>query len=132
MEPLDILNGTCLQLELGVATGKQRGGCNARSAKWKPYTHTSRLLSNSLLQITDTPDAHGNTVVHVYRSWRSTDYLSLAIKAGDLNDTETKDWATIVSISWDENLGNMENTEEEVKEFAPAVRKRFLGCQLED
>ncbi|KAF9697063.1 hypothetical protein EKO04_004552 [Ascochyta lentis] len=88
-------------------------------------------MDDKLMILPDTPDAQGNTVVHIYRSWGCQEYISLGIKAGNPKETKTKDWATIVRISWNDHFGGMESGEEEVKEFVFPLCRRFLGCHFE-
>jgi hypothetical protein len=118
---------------------------NPTTAQWAhPLTHSdySKILKGFLprdmddkwMIVTDTPDADGNTVVHICRSWSSNEHYSLSIAAGSSNDIEAKDWATIAEISWSkESLGYLgeETTEEEAKESAIAFCKHFLDCTME-
>ncbi|PVH98710.1 hypothetical protein DM02DRAFT_30481 [Periconia macrospinosa] len=81
---------------------------------------------------TDTPDAQGNTVAYLYRSWGSVVQFSLTITAGDADNTETKDWAKIVTISWNEQPGYQKVTEEEAKESSVNLCRGLLRCEMKD
>ena len=116
---------------------------NPATAQWgRTLTHSdySKMLKGFSPQdmedrwmiLTDTPDAQGNTVVHAYRSWTSQEQFSLTIAVGNPNKTEAKDWATIVKISWNEQPGEIQITEEEAKEFAVNLCKGLLVCGLEN
>lgn len=80
----------------------------------------------------ETPDAQGNIVLNLYRSWTSQPIYSLTITPGDPNKTQAKDWATIVKISWDKQPGHIEIPEDEAKEGAINLCNGLLGCELKD
>ena len=77
----------------------------------------------------DTPDAHGNTVVHAYRSWTMDEIFALTIIAGNPDQIEGDDWGKITSIAWRQRPGEV--SEEEVKEIAVRICKNILHCDLE-
>lgn len=116
---------------------------NPATAQWgRTLTHSdyNKMLKGFMPQdmddkwmvITDTPDAQGNTVVHICRSWTSQEHFSLTVAAGNSNETGAKDWATIVKISWNEQSGGVQITEEEAKESAVNLSKGLLGCGLKN
>lgn len=80
----------------------------------------------------DRPDAQGNIVLHLYRSWGSQPIYSLTITPGDPNATQAKDWANIVKISWDKQPGDIEILEDEAKNDAINLCNGLLRCELKD
>ncbi|KAF2656309.1 hypothetical protein K491DRAFT_692153 [Lophiostoma macrostomum CBS 122681] len=114
-----------------------------QTAEWgRKITHSDyqKMLKGSMpedmddkwMVITDKPDAQGNTVVHLCRSWTNKEVYSYTVEAGDPNSTEAKDWATIVKVSWPEIWAGEEVTEEEAKESAIAFSRGRLGCDMKD
>jgi hypothetical protein len=117
-----------------------------KTAQWgRPVTHSdySKLLKGFMPQemeqkwmvITDTPDAQGNTVVHICRSWTSSERYSLTIAGGNPDETKAKDWATIVKVSWHKEetayaTGELVN-EDEVKDLVVRMCQGLCGCALE-
>jgi hypothetical protein len=88
-------------------------------------------MDDKWMVVTDTPDAQGNTVVRACRSWTSQEMYLLTIEAGNANETESKDWATIVKISWDEHQAGTKISEEKAKRSAISFCKVLLGCEME-
>jgi hypothetical protein len=80
--------------------------------------------------VTDTPDAHGNTVVHLYRSWTMKEIISLTIEAGKPCQTEATDWGTIVEIAWHKQPGHLPIKEESAKRDAVGILNGYLQCGL--
>jgi hypothetical protein len=118
---------------------------NSATAPWgRKITHSdyTKMLGGFMPQMmeekwmaeADTPDAQGNTILRLLRSWTSREMCVLTIEAGDLNRIEDKDWATIVEISWDKlDWGwSSETSEEKAKQHALSFCRQLLGCELED
>ncbi|KAF2713131.1 hypothetical protein K504DRAFT_517053 [Pleomassaria siparia CBS 279.74] len=91
-------------------------------------------MEDKWMVITDTPDAQGNTVVHAYHGWAAHEQFSLTIAAGNPNETEVKNWATIPKISWKVQPGRQEVqvSEKEAKQRAVDLCKGLLHCDLEN
>lgn len=69
---------------------------------------------------------------HIYYGWKPREVIRLEIVAGDPNNTEDKEWATIVKIWWKkEFLGEEPMTEEEAKKSAINTCNNMLGCKIE-
>jgi hypothetical protein len=88
-------------------------------------------MDDKWMIVTDTPDAQGNIVVRLCRSWGAKEYFSLTVAPGNPNETEGKDWATVVKISWDEKLMG-QTDEEEAKQMVINLCKGFLGCEFKN
>jgi hypothetical protein len=84
---------------------------------------------------TDAPDAQGNTVVHMSFGWSPRERFALDISISDPKNTEAKDFATIVKISWaDEELpvgSGRKIYEYDAKNRAVNLCNGLLGCALE-
>ncbi|KAH7177121.1 hypothetical protein EDB81DRAFT_773998 [Dactylonectria macrodidyma] len=83
----------------------------------------------------DAPDARGDFVVHVHRSWTGDGLLLmnvvLAVLGGGGAAAYTDErHATITDITWDKGDGSFLATEEEAKDLATAVCRGVLGCDL--
>jgi hypothetical protein len=91
---------------------------------------TPQMMEQKWQIIADT--TQDDTFVHFYRSWTGKEQILLTIKAGDPDNTEVKDWATIVEISWLEQPGNLLIEEEQAKRIAVNLSISCLGCKLED
>lgn len=83
----------------------------------------------------DAPDARGDFVVHVHRSWTGDEVLrmnvALAVSDGDEASAHTDEWhATITDITWDRGEGSFLATELEAKDLATGVCRGVLGCDL--
>ncbi|KAM3087027.1 hypothetical protein ACMFMF_000959 [Clarireedia jacksonii] len=116
---------------------------NPVTAQWGyPLTHsdynkmlkgfTPRDMDDKWVVATDTPDAQGNTIVRICRSWTATEQFLLTIAARNSNEAETKHWATIVKISWNKKPGALEVTEEDAIESAVNLCKGLLGSDTTD
>jgi hypothetical protein len=83
--------------------------------------------------IVDDPDAQGNTVVRVIRSWLSEEFFTLTIEAGNFGNTEVEEWAKIVDISWTPNFFQSRVIDEaEAKRWAKSMLKGCMGCEFKD
>ncbi|KAJ0120407.1 uncharacterized protein J7T55_015134 [Diaporthe amygdali] len=83
----------------------------------------------------DSPDARGDFVVHVHRSWTGDELLRmnvvLAVPNGDKASAHSNDrHATITNIIWDRGEGSFLATEVEAKDLAIDVCRGVLGCDL--
>lgn len=83
----------------------------------------------------DAPDARGDFVVHVHRSWTGDELLRmnmvLAVPDGDGTSAHTDErHATISDITWDRGEGSFLATEVEAKDLATRVCRGVLGCDL--
>jgi hypothetical protein len=94
---------------------------------WKPTS-----MDDKWMVVTDAPDAQGNTVVHICRSWLGHEIYSFTVEAGDPNHTEAKDWGKIVEISWKDPFAGLPVMEEEAKDTAINYCKGMLRCELKD
>ncbi|RYO88117.1 hypothetical protein DL764_008768 [Monosporascus ibericus] len=82
----------------------------------------------------DAPDARGDIVVHVHRSWTGDEQLRIKVTApapgGAASAHPNGRPATITDITWDKGNGSFLATEEEAKDLATAVCRGVLGCEL--
>lgn len=83
----------------------------------------------------DAPDARGDFVVHVHRSWTGDEVLRmnvvLAVPDGDDTSADTNEsHAMIINITWDKGEGSFLATEVEAKDLATGVCRGVLGCDL--
>lgn len=83
----------------------------------------------------DAPDARGDFVVHVHRSWTGDEVLRmnvvLAVPDEDNGSANTDErHATITDITWDSGEGSFLATEVEAKDLATGVCRGALGCDL--
>lgn len=83
----------------------------------------------------DAPDARGDFMVHVHRSWTGDEVLRmnvvLAVPDGAEGSAHTKEHhATINDITWDSGENSFLATEEEAKDLATGVCRGVLGCDL--
>lgn len=83
----------------------------------------------------DTPDARGDFVVHVFRSWTGDEVLRmnvvLAALDGDGASADTDErHATITDLTWDRGEGSFLATEVEAKNLATSLCRGLLGCDL--
>jgi hypothetical protein len=120
---------------------------NPATAPWgRKITHSdyTKMLGGFMPQMmeekwmaeADTPDAQGNTILRLLRSWTSREMCVLTIEAGDFARTEDKDWATIVDISWDKSGWGRgwgpDTTDEEAKTEALLFCQQLMSCELEN
>ncbi|KAF2448167.1 hypothetical protein P171DRAFT_428278 [Karstenula rhodostoma CBS 690.94] len=92
-----------------------------------------RDMDNKWSCVTDTPDAKGNTVVHVSRSGPGPTYMHIAVEAGNPHETEGDNWGKITSITWNpKSLGYLgeQVTEEEAKQEAINFSRGLMGCKM--
>lgn len=83
----------------------------------------------------DAPDARGDFVVHVHRSWTGDEVLRvkvvLAVPDEDNGSAHTDErHATIADITWDSGDNSFLATEVEAKDLATGVCRGVLGCDL--
>lgn len=83
----------------------------------------------------DAPDARGDFVVHVHRSWTRDEVLRmkvvLAAQDGDGASADTDErHATITEITWEKGEGSFLATEVEVKDLATGLCRGLMGCDL--
>lgn len=81
------------------------------------------------------PDARGDFVVHVHRSWTGDEVLRmnvvLAVPDGDKALAQTDECqATITDVTWDRGDGSFLTTESEAKDLATGLCRGVLGCDL--
>jgi hypothetical protein len=85
----------------------------------------------------DAPDARGDFVLHVYRSWTGDEVLRMkvapAVRAngnkGSANTHERQ--ATIMDVTWDRGEdGSFLATASEAKDLATGICRCVLGCEL--
>ncbi|KAH8767233.1 hypothetical protein F5883DRAFT_521859 [Diaporthe sp. PMI_573] len=81
------------------------------------------------------PDARGDFVVHVHRSWTGDEVLRmnvvLAVPDGDKASAHTDDrYAAITDVTWDRGEGSFLANESEAKDLATGVCRGVLGCHL--
>jgi hypothetical protein len=94
--------------------------------------HTPRDMDDKVWIYAKVPDAQNNAMFHIYYGWKSREVIRLEIVAGDPNNTEAKEWATIVKIWWKkENSGEEPTTEEEAKRSVVGTCNNMLGCKIE-
>lgn len=78
----------------------------------------------------DEPDARGNTVVRLCRSWTRDEQYVLTVVAGKPEEKGSReDWATVTEIAWRNDRGETE-TEAEAKDVAWNLTKGLTGCTL--
>jgi hypothetical protein len=114
------------------------------TAKWGlplTYADYNKLLKGFTPQdmddkwvcVADTPDADGNTAVHLARSWTGNKHISLAVEAGNPKDTDGNAWGKITSITWNSvEPGEVEVPEKEAQQGAVNMCRGLLGCKLEN
>lgn len=85
---------------------------------------TPQQMEDRWICLADEPDADGNTVLHMARSWTGEEQISLTITAAK-NDEGT----SIGKLTWQTNNYD---SEEEVKELAVNICKHLLGCDMEN
>jgi hypothetical protein len=94
--------------------------------------HTPRDMDDKVWIKAKVPEAQSNAMFHIYYGWKPREVIRLEIVAGDPNNTEAKEWATIVKIWWKkEFLGEEPMTEEEAKKSAINTCNNMLGCKIE-
>ncbi|OSS54472.1 hypothetical protein B5807_00525 [Epicoccum nigrum] len=94
--------------------------------------HVPRDMDDKVWIQTEVPEAPSNTVLHIYHGWKAREVLRIEIAAGDANDTEAREWASIVKIWWrKEYKGEEDMTEGEAKMFAVNTCNYVLGCGIE-
>ena len=77
-------------------------------------------------------EAQGNAMFHIYYGWKPREVVRLEIVAGNPDNTEAKEWATIVKIWWNKDFSGQEPmTEEEAKQSAINTCNNMLGCKIE-
>jgi hypothetical protein len=123
---------------------------NPATAQWgRPITHSDYTkmlkgffppdMDGKWAVATKMPDAQGNTVVSVCRSWTSTAQYVLTIEAGDFEDTKAKAWGKIVKIDWNilfgvsvaEQEDGVQISEKKAKKNGVGACKWLLGCEME-
>lgn len=97
---------------------------------FKPASMEDRWMCRA-----DKPDARGNFVMHLHRSWTGSEVLRmnlvLAVPDGDEASARTDErHATITEITWDRGEGSFLATEVEAKDLATGVCRGVLGCDL--
>lgn len=79
----------------------------------------------------DGPDAHGNVVVHFYRSWTGRESFQLKATVAAPDDGSAQDQvARITELVWDKE-STAAGSAEEAKVQAFAVCRAVLGCEME-
>ncbi|KAI3400382.1 hypothetical protein diail_3399 [Diaporthe ilicicola] len=83
----------------------------------------------------DAPDARGDFVVHVHRSWTGDEAFRmnvvLAVVGSDKTSANIDErHATITDITWDRGESSFLATEVEAKDLATSVYRGVLGCDL--
>lgn len=83
----------------------------------------------------DVPDARGDFVVHMHRSWTGDEVLRmnvvLAAAAGDGASAHTNErYAKISDITWEGGEGSFLASEVEAKDLATGLCRGVLGCDL--
>ncbi|KAK7705651.1 hypothetical protein SLS63_014111 [Diaporthe eres] len=110
--------------------GISRNDVKKLLAGFKPTAMEDRWMCRA-----DEPDARGDFVVHVHRSWTGDESLRinvvLAVPDGDGASAHTDErHATITDITWDRGEGSFLGTEVEAKDLATGVCRGVLGCDL--
>ncbi|KAK1623727.1 hypothetical protein BDP81DRAFT_454178 [Colletotrichum phormii] len=83
----------------------------------------------------DEPDARGDFVVHLHRSWTGDEQFRMKLvlaapDGGDATAPTDERHATITELTWDKGEGQFLATEEEAKELAIKLCRGVLGCDL--
>jgi hypothetical protein len=94
--------------------------------------HTPRDMDDKVWIKTEGPEAQSNAMFHIYHGWKPREVIRLEIVAGDPNNTEAKEWATIVKIWWKIDFPGQEPTNEKgAKKSAINTCNYMLGCKIE-
>lgn len=94
--------------------------------------HTPRDMDDKVWIKAEVLEAQSKAIFHIYYGWTPREVIRLAIVAGDPNNTEAKEWATIVKIWWKRKLSAEEHmTEEEAKKSAINTCNNMLSCKIE-
>ncbi|KAH6629796.1 hypothetical protein C7974DRAFT_193118 [Boeremia exigua] len=101
--------------------------------------HKPRDMDDKLWIKAKVHEAQSNTMFHLYYGWNPCELVRLEIVAGDPNNTEAKEWATIIKIWWKKASSEEEHTteeeptteEEEVKKSIIVTCNNILGCKIE-
>lgn len=83
----------------------------------------------------DAPDARGDFVVHVHRSWTGDEVFRmdvvLAVPEGDDQSADgTERYAKIAHITWDRGECSFLASEVEAKDLASGICRGVLECDL--
>lgn len=83
----------------------------------------------------DAPDARGDFVVHVHRSWTGDELLRMNVvlavpERDDESAHSNEPHAKITDITWDSGEGSFLTTEAEAKDLATGVCRGVLDCDL--
>ncbi|THV51352.1 hypothetical protein BGAL_0114g00240 [Botrytis galanthina] len=70
-------------------------------------------------------DENGVIYIHISRSWTEEDHFILAVKPS------VEDGADIVSITWDQNEGEVRREEEYAKKEVVVICRMTLKCEFE-
>ncbi|KAF1970906.1 hypothetical protein BU23DRAFT_510892, partial [Bimuria novae-zelandiae CBS 107.79] len=81
---------------------------------------------------TDKPDAHGNTIVHWYRSMTDMEFYTITVDLNDPSDAEGDHWARLTKINWEKVVGSLEVPPEEAKESLVNLCRGYMGCRFEN
>lgn len=94
--------------------------------------HTPRDMDDKVWIKAKVLEPQSNAVFHIYYGWKPREVIRLELVAGDPNNTEAKEWATIVRIWWKRVLPGEETmTEEDAKKSAINTCNSMLGCNIE-
>ena len=94
--------------------------------------HTPRDMDDKVWIKANELTAHSKAMFHIYHGWKPREMIRLEIVTGDPNNTEAKEWATIVRIWWKiEFLGEQPMTEEEAKKSTINTCNNMLGCNID-
>ncbi|KAJ4352288.1 vacuolar membrane-associated protein iml1 [Didymosphaeria variabile] len=94
--------------------------------------HTPRDMDDKVWIKAKVPEAQSNAMFHIYYGWKPREVIRLEIVAGDPNNTEAKEWATIIKIWWKKEFSGEEPmTEEEAKKSVINTCNNMLGCKIE-
>ncbi|KAJ8114686.1 hypothetical protein OPT61_g3500 [Boeremia exigua] len=94
--------------------------------------HSPRDMDDKVWINAKAPEAGSNAIFHIYHGWKPREVMRVEIVAGDPNNTEAEEWATIVKIWWKKEYpGEEPMTEEEAKKCAVNTCNHMLGCKIE-
>lgn len=90
-----------------------------------------KAMEDKWLCYSDTPDAQGNTIVHMCRSWSKMEQMALKLRSAiDVPGAGQGAAAKITEITWEAQDGASDLGREEAKEDAIEICNAILGCEL--
>ncbi|KAF9701015.1 hypothetical protein EKO04_000882 [Ascochyta lentis] len=96
------------------------------------------MMEDKWLSLADDPDAQGNTIIRICRSWTRNEQFLLTVSIEDTKDEKGGNCAKIIEITWETQKGNTlivdpgEEGEAEAKKRIVALCRGLMDCDMSD